>query len=563
MEPLKSQSLKDPLVSVEEGIPVVLASPAPESTTRSWVVLFLAFGMLVATATCLSPEIAVLLLIAALLVLAPRKSNTYEALPEDIYDDLASRDHASSLATDAAIVHEQPNYDMYPSSLASDDATGNDQPLQRDNQGEEIPEEKSRDNLDELYPATGQTIMGPEEIEPIRENSRTLRSLCSDGSVENSMFLESLLEVCRGDRAKVKTCLESHDPTMELLVLNEVVLDAIRMGERVIKEKETSQEEDRARDNEEDLSDDADQTIVDPEELETIRENIRTLQSLCLDERVEASILESLLEVCREDHTKVEAYLRRNDPYLDHMEMVELCELVLEAIQMGERVINEFKSGQAKGTRDNQEDLDHVVDQTIVDPYFEKGSYTGLLTQSTRLPHGQGRMEYQGAPGKWYEGEWNQGRWHGQGCFSNDNGDFYKGELHHDQKHGHGTMKFADGRVFVGEYANGEMTEGKMTYRDGSTYQGFWKDGMRHGRGTCVFVDGAVYEGDFIEGEFYGQGKMTWADGGWYKGEWKNGDMEGHGKEIRPDGTLRHEGPWKKGTPARGWEPVGNKRKRP
>ena len=39
--------------------------------------------------------------------------------------------------------------------------------------------------------------------------------------------------------------------------------------------------------------------LKDPEEIETIRENTRTLRQLCSDERVDASILESLLECCR------------------------------------------------------------------------------------------------------------------------------------------------------------------------------------------------------------------------------------------------------------------------
>lgn len=116
---------------------------------------------------------------------------------------------------------------------------------------------------------------------------------------------------------------------------------------------------------------------------------------------------------------------------------------------------------------------------------------------------------------------------------------------------GHGIMKFADGRTFEGEYINGQMIEGKMTYQDGSTYSGSWVDGMRHGRGKCVFTDDSIYEGEFREGEFCGLGKMSWSDGGWYEGEWWNGEMHGKGKEIRPDGSIRHDGEWCKGQPIR------------
>lgn len=34
-------------------------------------------------------------------------------------------------------------------------------------------------------------------------------------------------------------------------------------------------------------------------------------------------------------------------------------------------------------------------------------------------------------------------------------------------------------------------------------------------------------------------------------GEWWNGEMHGQGREIRPNGTLRHDGAWSKGQPMR------------
>lgn len=186
----------------------------------------------------------------------------------------------------------------------------------------------------------------------------------------------------------------------------------------------------------------------------------------------------------------------------------------------------------------------------VTDPYGEQGTYTGSISNSTNMPHGYGRLEYDRA-GRWYEGDWKHGRWTGQGRLSNGDGDYYEGGLKNDHKHGRGIMKFADGRIFEGEYINGQMIEGKMTYQDGSTYTGTWVDGMRHGKGRCVFTDNSVYEGEFREGEFFGFGKMTWSDGGWYEGNWVYGEMDGFGKEVRPDGSLRHEGQWRKGQPIR------------
>jgi len=191
-----------------------------------------------------------------------------------------------------------------------------------------------------------------------------------------------------------------------------------------------------------------------------------------------------------------------------------------------------------------------VREKQIVDPYGERGVYTGALSRSTCMPNGQGRLEYE-KESRWYEGDWIHGRWTGFGKLSNGDGDFYEGGLKNDHKHGTGIMRFADGRVFEGEYIRGQMIQGKMTYQDGSIYGGSWVDGMRHGRGKCIFVDGSQYEGDFREGNFHGHGKMTWNDGGWYIGNWSNGEMDGRGKEVRPDGSLRHDGEWSGGQPIR------------
>ena len=90
-----------------------------------------------------------------------------------------------------------------------------------------------------------------------------------------------------------------------------------------------------------------------------------------------------------------------------------------------------------------------------------------------------------------------------------------------------------------------------MKYQDRSVYGGSWVCSMRHGRGKYIFVDGSEYEGEFREGNFHGHGKMTWNDEGWYIGEWCDGKMHGKGKEIRPDGSLRHDGEWSRSRPIR------------
>ena len=50
-------------------------------------------------------------------------------------------------------------------------------------------------------------------------------------------------------------------------------------------------------------------------------------------------------------------------------------------------------------------DTQFVTEKQIVDPYGEKGVYTGALSKSTGMPNGKGRLEYE-KEGRWYEGDW-------------------------------------------------------------------------------------------------------------------------------------------------------------
>ena len=51
------------------------------------------------------------------------------------------------------------------------------------------------------------------------------------------------------------------------------------------------------------------------------------------------------------------------------------------------------------------EDRQKVVKQPLLDPYGDKGIYTGVVLRSTGMPHGLGRMVYE-EDGRIYEGDW-------------------------------------------------------------------------------------------------------------------------------------------------------------
>jgi hypothetical protein len=195
-----------------------------------------------------------------------------------------------------------------------------------------------------------------------------------------------------------------------------------------------------------------------------------------------------------------------------------------------------------------------VVNTEFIDAYNSRGIYSGTVQRATQMPHGRGKMVYHkggSVGGRYYDGDWHVGHWHGYGIIRDADGDIYEGQVVNDLKEGIGTMQFTDGRIFQGEFCQDEASEGTMSYIDGAQYIGELHHGNRHGFGVYRFSDGSFYEGESVMNLFEGKGKMTWSDGGWYEGDWSRGEIHGFGKEFRPDGSLRHDGRWIKGVPIR------------
>ncbi len=195
-----------------------------------------------------------------------------------------------------------------------------------------------------------------------------------------------------------------------------------------------------------------------------------------------------------------------------------------------------------------------VVNTEFIDAYNSRGIYSGTVQRATQMPHGKGKMVYHrggSSGGRFYDGDWHVGHWHGYGVIRDVDGSIYEGQVVNDLKEGIGTMQFKDGRIFQGEFRQDAASEGTMSYIDGAQYEGELHHGNRHGFGIYRFSDGSYYEGESIMNLFEGKGKMTWSDGGWYQGDWSRGEIHGFGKEYRPDGSLRHDGRWIKGVPIR------------
>ena len=197
-----------------------------------------------------------------------------------------------------------------------------------------------------------------------------------------------------------------------------------------------------------------------------------------------------------------------------------------------------------------------------------EGTYTGELLHD--LPHGEGT--FSDSRGGKFVGQWKKGKPHGQanatgakgdkfvgeyrdgrpweGTYYDKGGnahttysegsetvvvdDMYDGEYKDGKRHGQGVIIWAQGNKYVGEWKDDNMHgQGTYTYVDkpqwngppqDETYTGEWKDGRKHGQGTYVYGGGGRYVGEFKDGEQNGQGTLTYAGGdSEYRGEWKDG----------------------------------------
>lgn len=212
---------------------------------------------------------------------------------------------------------------------------------------------------------------------------------------------------------------------------------------------------------------------------------------------------------------------------------------------------DEKSLGQTVASSTYGDDRVKVVNKKLLDPYGDKGTYTGVVLRNTGMPHGLGRMVYE-EDRRVFEGDWRHGRWHGYGRATFSNGDSYEGEYKFDQRHGTGVYRWNDGRVYDGHFSEDKRHgKGVFTWPDGAVYDGDFVNGQRQGNGKYTFADGGQYEGAWKDGRYDGFGTCTWEDGRRYRGEWRNGMAHGRGTETYPNGNIRHEGEWIDDEPVR------------
>ena len=161
-----------------------------------------------------------------------------------------------------------------------------------------------------------------------------------------------------------------------------------------------------------------------------------------------------------------------------------------------------------------------------------------------------------------YDGEWIEDNRHGNGKYTYADGSYFTGVWKNNKKIfasetvlpaercAKSTVKreeLKNGDVYEGEYKDGKYHgQGKYTSSKGWVYEGQFTDGQITGKGKITYATGAVYEGELLKGNKNGFGRITYTDGLYYEGEWKDDKKHGKSTYTQKLGsyTLLYTGVW-------------------
>ncbi len=147
---------------------------------------------------------------------------------------------------------------------------------------------------------------------------------------------------------------------------------------------------------------------------------------------------------------------------------------------------------------------------------------------------GLGRFSY--VEGGVYEGEFQAGRMHGHGRFSQD-GTVYEGEFRNNLYHGQGSLKYADGFSHQGQFKKGQPDgPGARSDADGQL-SGHFSAGSLNGEGSFVTTQGERYNGQFENDQFHGQGRYEDSEGNSWVGTFVHGELSGTGTHVTSEGS--------------------------
>lgn len=161
------------------------------------------------------------------------------------------------------------------------------------------------------------------------------------------------------------------------------------------------------------------------------------------------------------------------------------------------------------------------------------------------------RGTYHDLAGDVYTGEFKQNVFDGEGEYTASDGERYVGQFNNGRYSGDGTLTTTANDVFKGEFKDG-LPNGKcnVKFSDGATYNGECKDGKKSGHGTWTLYSSThcfSYVGEFADGVMNGQGTMFFCDQSKIEGGWKDGVPSGKSTRYAPDGSVVESGVYKSG----------------
>jgi len=145
-----------------------------------------------------------------------------------------------------------------------------------------------------------------------------------------------------------------------------------------------------------------------------------------------------------------------------------------------------------------------------------------------------------------YDGQFKNGKPHGQGKFQYSKNSFYEGQFQNGESHGKGVFVFEyANKVYRGEFKNGyrhglgsTTIDGKL-FEKGEFDRNALKKGLKHMySGSKYKYSGSIYKGEFFDGYPSEVGTAKYVNGDTYSGQWRGGNCHGKGMYIRNNGRV-------------------------
>ncbi|KAJ1441182.1 hypothetical protein B484DRAFT_442836 [Ochromonadaceae sp. CCMP2298] len=117
----------------------------------------------------------------------------------------------------------------------------------------------------------------------------------------------------------------------------------------------------------------------------------------------------------------------------------------------------------------------------------------------------------------------------------------YTGQMRGGERHGLGGVTWATGSLksYDGQWQEGKIHgQGIMVYSTpDDIYDGWFTDGKRNGQGSYTWIHGTSYKGQWQMGKKHGQGVYTYRNGDSEEGLWEANKRQGQFIFTKADGT--------------------------